>query len=191
MPPTDGELVARISGGDKQAFVCLVDRHKDRIVGYLARLTRDRHLAEDLAQEAFLKLYRYADRLDAERGVTGYLYKIATNLAHSELRRRTRRQWLKERFLLPSGNGGPPRLEQEAHLEKTELQQRVGQAVFKLPLHYRTAVIMHDLQGVSYADIAAATGASFGTVKSRIFRGRQLLKGELGPYLNGAEWSGA
>src|SRR5436305_6881709 len=85
--PSDAELMARVRKGDREAFADLVDRHKDAVVSYVARLTADRDRAEDLAQETFLRLFRAAGEYTEQGYLRAFLFRIATNLVRSEERR--------------------------------------------------------------------------------------------------------
>lgn len=180
-PPSDAELMARVREGDRDAFAELVDRHKDAVVTYLTRLTGDPDRSEDLAQESFLRLYRFAGGYSEQGYLRAYLYRIATNLVRSEERRERRL-----RLLMPF-------LAREEHAEPTahsgllrqELHREVSAAVAKLPLRYRVPLVLHEIEGWSYVEIAQEIGCREGTVKSRVHRGRQQLKQKLDPYWNG------
>ena len=178
---SDAELMARVREGDREAFADLVDRHKDAVVNYLTRLTGDRDRAEDLGQETFLRLFRSA-RDYAEQGyLRAYLYRIATNLVRSEGRREKRL-----RLLLPflPRNGEQPEAATPGLLRQ-ELHVQVSKAVASLPLRYRVPLVLHEIEGWSYVDIAQELGCREGTVKSRIHRGRLHLKARLEPYWKG------
>ncbi len=182
----DAELMAQVRSGDRDAFARLVDRHKDAVVGYLARLTGQRDRAEDLAQEAFLRLFRAADGYREQGYLRAWLFRIATNLVRSEERRERRL-----RLLLPF-LGGRQHAEPAAPsgLLRQELRRELASAVAALPLRYRVPLVLHEIEGWAYADIARELGCREGTVKSRIHRGRQHLKQKLEPYWNGgtAPW---
>jgi RNA polymerase sigma-70 factor (ECF subfamily) len=181
---SDAELMAEVRAGDRGAFTRLVERHKDLVVNYLTRLTGDRDRAEDLAQETFLRLFR-AGAASAgyhEQGfLRAYLFRIATNLVRSEERRKTR-----FRLIFPF-LGGRRHDEPAASsgLLLQELQRQVAVAVASLPLRYRVPLVLHEIEGWSYADIARELSCREGTVKSRIHRGRRHLRQKLEPYWNG------
>ena len=180
----DAALMARVGRGDRDAFTLLVDRHKDALVGYLARLTGDRDRADDLAQESFLRLFRAAPGYTERGFLRAFLFRIATNLVRSEERRERRL-----RLLLPFFG----RRERSEHEEpaapegmlRRELQSQVAAALAALPLRYRAPLVLHEIEGWSYAEIAREMSCREGTVKSRIHRGRRHLKEKLEPY-----WSG-
>lgn len=182
----DAELMAQVRSGDRDAFAGLIDRHKDAVVGYLTRLTGQRDRAEDLAQETFLRLFRAADGYREQGYLRAWLFRIATNLVRSEERRERRL-----RLLLPF-LGGRSHAEPAAPsgLLRQELHREVASAVAALPLRYRVPLVLHEIEGWAYADIARELGCREGTVKSRIHRGRQHLRRKLEPYWNGgtATW---
>lgn len=178
---SDAELMAEVRAGDRTAFARLVDRHGDAVVNYLTRLTGQRDRAEDLAQESFLRLFRSAAGYREQGLLRAYLYRIATNLVRSEERRERRL-----RLLLPF-LGGRRHDEPSAPsgLLLQELHRQVAAAVAALPLGYRAPLVLHEIEGWSYADIARELGCREGTVKSRIHRGRRRLRQTLEPYWNG------
>jgi len=184
-PPSDAELMARVREGDRDAFADLVDRHKDAVVSYLTRLTGNRDRAEDLGQETFLRLFRSAREYTEQGYLRAYLYRIATNLVRSE-ERRERRQRLVMPFFPREEHAEPAA---PSGLLRRELHREVTAAVAKLPLRYRVPLVLHEIEGWSYVDIAQEIGCREGTVKSRVHRGRQQLKAKLEPYWNGgAAW---
>jgi RNA polymerase sigma-70 factor, ECF subfamily len=178
---SDAELMAAVRMGDRQVFARLVDRHKDSVVSYLSRITGDRDRAEDLAQETFLRLFKAAGGYREQGFLRAYLFRIATNLVRSEERRDRRL-----RLLLPF-LGGRPHDEPAAPsgLLLQELHRQVALAVATLPLRFRVPLVLHEIEGWSYADIAQELRCQEGTVKSRIFRGRRQLREQLEPYWNG------
>lgn len=187
--PTDAELMARAQRGELEGFTLLVDRHKDGLVSYLARLVSSRERAEDLAQESFLRLYRSArsaGRYREEGSFRAFLYRIATNLVRSEERQRRRQRLLAP--LLAAGNGHAGEPPPEARALAAEARRQVTAALVELPLRYRVPVVLHEIEGWPYAAIARLVGCREGTVKSRIHRGRQRLRESLESYWNG--WNG-
>lgn len=186
--PSDGELMARTQAGSRDAFAQLVDRHKDLLVGYLTRLTGQKDRAEDLAQEAFLRLFTSAGAYRERGQMRAYLFRIATNLLRSEERRSAR--WRRLRGLFASSNGHMEAGEApspEKRLLATEIGGRVGSALAELPLRYRAPLVMREIEGLSYREIGTALGCREGTVKSRIHRGRLLLRDRLEPYWMGEQ----
>lgn len=179
--PSDAELMSRVRGGERDAFADLVDRHKDAVVNYLARLTGGRDRAEDLAQETFLRLWRSAGSYVEQGYLRAFLFRIATNLVRSEERREAR-----FRLLLPFlGRRDHDEPAAPSGLLLQELHREVAGAVAALPLRYRVPLVLHEIEGWSYSDIARELGCREGTVKSRIHRGRQHLRQKLQPYWQG------
>lgn len=178
--PSDDQLMARVGAGESGAFAPIVDRYKDRLVGYLARLTGDPDRAQDLAQEAFLRLFQASDRYRAEGHLGAYLFRIGTNLVRSEERRKSRWRVLEPMF----ANGGPDRAEPEAQRSVLgqELYDRLRREIARLPLDYRVPLVLFEIEEWSYREIAELVGCREGTVKSRMFRARQRLKEALTPY---------
>jgi RNA polymerase sigma-70 factor, ECF subfamily len=179
---TDSELLARSKAQDQGAFAQLVERHKDGIVNYLTRLTGCRDRAEDFAQETFIRFYQKLSRYREEGYLAAYLFRIATNLVRSEERRRRRFELLKPLFSR-NGHGADPG--PQAEILADERQQQVHRALAAIDLVYRAPLVLREIEGLSYLEIAASLELSEGTVKSRLHRGRQLLKERLAPYWNG------
>jgi len=183
--PSDAELMTRVRRGDQDAFADLVERHKDAVVSYIARLTADRDRADDLAQETFLRLFRAARDYTEQGYLRAFLFRIATNLVRSEERRAKRLRLLTP--FLPRQEHAEPAA--PAGMLRREMHRELAAAVSKLPLRYRVPLVLHEIEGWSYVDIAQEMGCREGTVKSRVHRGRLQLKAKLEPYWNGgATW---
>ncbi len=181
--PDDAELFRRARAGDHQALGDLVDRHKDALVNYLTRISGRRETAEDTAQETFLKLLQHSDRY-VERGrLLPYIYRIATNLVRSEQRRNQRWRLLHPRLLAGSERSAPPA--QHHGMERRQLGKVLTGALAQLPSRYRVPVVLRDIEGWAYSEIADVLGVRPGTVKSRLHRGRALLRDLVRPHWNG------
>ncbi len=177
---SDGELMGRVAGGDRQAFATIVERHQRSLTAYLGRLCGSGDRAEELAQESFVRLFQAAGGYRENGRLLPYLFRIGTNLLRSEERRR--RRW---RLLLPmvaNGNGHHAAPAGESALLLGELQQRVRRELMRLPLRYRVPLVLFEIEEWSHADIAALLGCRPGTVKSRIHRGRERLRQALVSY---------
>lgn len=181
-PSTDGELLRRARAADADAFADLVDRHKGLLINYLARLTGCRTRAEDLAQETFVRFYQTLDRYREQGALTAYLLRIGTNLVRSEERRA--RRW---RLLRPMLEAPVPASEQgpQGSVLASEEHRQVTRAIASLDLRYRAPLVLREIEGLAYGDIARALELSEGTVKSRLHRARALLKRKLKPYWHG------
>lgn len=168
-------------------FDAIVQEHKHRIYTYVCRLTNDDPEAEDLTQEVFIRAYQSFAAFRREAAVDTWLYRIATNLVIDRFRRRRRTpqrlEWDEEEDLLAglpaNGREGDP----ASCAQLAELQSRVRQAIATLPPKLRAAVVLHDMEGLPYEDVAAALGCPVGTVKSRLFNARAVLKRKLKNYV--------
>lgn len=180
--PTDGQLLAKARSGDTTAFADLIDRHKDAVVNYLTKLTGSRDEAEDYAQEAFLRLYERAQNYDERGYFKAYLYRIATNLVRSAQRRK--RRWRVVHSMISKNGHHEPA--QQAQVLRSEAGQRVREAVQQLPMRYRVPLVLYTVDEWPYRRIAEFLGCQEGTVKSRIHRGRNLIRKQMMPYMNGS-----
>lgn len=184
----DQELVSRAQQGDTRAFELLVLKYQQKIAGLISRYIRDPSEVMDVSQEAFLKAYRALPGFRGESAFFTWLYRIAINTVKNYLVAQGRR---------PPGDdveaevaegmeiGG--RLREldtpEAQLLTDEIARTVQQALDDLPQDLRTAIILRELEGLSYEEIAAAMGCPIGTVRSRIFRAREAIDKRLRPLL--------
>lgn len=180
---SDSDLFQLARQGNRSAFGQLVDRHKDGLVSYLIRLTGSRTQAEDTAQEAFLRLYERGHRYSEQGRLQSYLYRIATNLVRSEARRNQR--WLRLRTVFFHSNGHRTEPIQQTEMLRTELNRELNQALAKLPLRYRAPIVLSYIEDKSHREIADLLDIHEGTVKSRLHRGRALLRSELELYQMG------
>ncbi|MDQ4099165.1 MAG: sigma-70 family RNA polymerase sigma factor [Chloroflexota bacterium] len=181
--PGDEQLIAAARHGDLDAFNALVDRHQRAVFNVCLRLLRDVELAEDATQDTFLRAWAAIDRFHGDM-VRPWLLRIATNRAYDLLRARTRRPTdsldldLDERESLWRSHpapGEPP----EAFAVRTELSGALEKALAALPDDQRLAIILVDVQGYGYDEVAAITDVAVGTVKSRVSRGRARLRESL------------
>lgn len=187
---TDHELVAAASNGDEGAFAEIISRYKNPITNFLYRFLNDYEEAVDLAQETFVRVYFALERYHTDFAFSTYIYRIATNLAISEIRKRKRRTLLSLTGLFQSEESDtsefqPPdkRMLQDAGLEEDELSRTIAKAIETLPPKYRLPVVLRDVEGKSYEEIAAILELGLGTTKSRISRGRGLLKEKLKDHI--------
>lgn len=187
---SDAELMALTGEGDRPAFGVLVDRYKDPMVNYLTKITGNRSNAEEAAQDTFIKLFHAAPRYREQGQFSAYLYRIATNLVRQEERRK--RRWSLITGALTRNAKALSEDRESAHqtLLRQELGRELVTALARLPIRYRVPLVLRDVQGWSYEDIARLTDSRLGTVKSRISRGRGLLRHALEPYRNRGETHG-
>ncbi len=188
---SDHVLLEETLAGDEDAFAELVSRYRNQITSYIYRMTNDYDGAVDLAQETFLRVYRAAGRYQTTHAFSTYIYRIATNLAISELRKRKRRRLVSLTGLLTSADGGEMRdfdapddkPLQDTSLVDSEKRRVVKRAISTLPEKYRAPLVLRDVEGKSYDEIADILQTSEGTVKSRINRARNFLRDKMRNYV--------
>jgi len=187
---SDHALIEATKGGDEAAFDEIMGRYRNPITNYLYRFLNDYEEAVDLAQETFVRVYFALDRYHTEYAFSTYIYRIATNLAISEIRRRKRRKLLSLTGLFQSDEDQaveyqPPddRPLPDAQLANEERDKTIAAAIAALPEKYRVPIILRDIEGRSYDEVAEIMGLGLGTTKSRISRARALLKEKLQHYL--------
>ncbi|MBI2874771.1 MAG: RNA polymerase sigma factor [Firmicutes bacterium] len=169
---SDTVLVAAAQQGDLEAFGVLVKRHEKWVYNLAYRMLGHREDASDLAQEAFLKAYRALSRFRGASSFKTWLYRITSNLCLDALRRRTPQRQAGE--LKPTVADPSPGPHERA--EERERLAKVHAAIVSLPDHQRLCLILRDLQGLSYEEIASAAAVNVGTVKSRLNRARLALR---------------
>ncbi|HHY33881.1 MAG TPA: sigma-70 family RNA polymerase sigma factor [Firmicutes bacterium] len=194
---TEALAGVRYKENDVQAFEELVRRYDRKLYNIALRLTGNADEAKDLAQEALLRAYRGFGSFRLGTSFEKWLFRIASNLYIDRLRKQhnVRFESLDEPVLtasgqvekaLPDWSSNP-----EDVAEKNELAREIQGALQSLPLNYRLAVILYDLEGFSYEEISGILHCSIGTVRSRIHRGRRLLREKLAPYVKPAASAGA
>ncbi len=185
----DWQLVERVQRGDKRAFDLLVSKYQRKLFRLLSRLIRDQAEIEDVAQEAFIKAYRALPNFRGESAFYTWLYRIAINTAKN--------------YLVAQGRRAPTQTDAEiddaenfddAEALRTEdtpdrmllskqVAEAVNRAIERLPEELRTAIVLRELEGLTYEEIAASMNCPIGTVRSRIFRAREAVAEELRPIL--------
>lgn len=189
--PSDAELVARTLRGDDQAFGVLVGRHEDRVFNMVYRICRNHADACDITQIAFIRAHGALARFEAKANFFTWLYRIAVNAAITHKRQAAGRprlvptvadsdehQWA---ALEPAATDDP-----SSTLKRTDLSERLAAALARIEPEFRAAVILKDVEEFDYSTIAEILHVPVGTVKSRIFRGRALLREMLLEFQDGA-----
>jgi len=190
---SDLELMLRVRSGDADSFDVLLCRHRQPLISYFCRMVRDPSLAEDLAQEVFLRVYQARERYQPDARFTTWLYRIATNLALNAIRDR---RGVEAASAAQDSDGdadpavahladGRPTAEQRLILSDRE--RTIRQAVEALPENQRAAVILHKYQEVDYRQIAQILGVSESAVKSLLFRAYEALRQRLQPLIEGGQ----
>lgn len=179
---TDVEILSDVAGGDIEAYGHIVNRYKARLYNFVFRFVADRETAEDIVQETFLRAFRKRRDYRAIANFSTWLFTIAGNLAKSELRRRKR--WRLFSLHKDEDDAGGFDLPDETFRPDTVTESSIADvqihnAIRSLPANYRQVVLLRDVEGLSYQEIAEISGCPVGTVKSRVNRARLKLQQKL------------
>jgi RNA polymerase sigma-70 factor (ECF subfamily) len=174
LSPTDDELVAAAQSGDRAALDALLRRHLDLIHAVCSRLARNPADAADATQEALIAIVRGLPRFDRRAAPRTWMYRVATNACLDELRRRGRRPRLGLDDAMAERPDPAPPVDRSVTDRLT-----LDDALSRLPDEFRVAVVLRDVQGMDYAQIAEVLQIPIGTVRSRIARGRKALAADL------------
>ena len=186
---SDAQLVQRVQRGDRRAFDLLVAKYQHKVLKLVGRLISNPAEAEDVAQEAFIKAYRALKSFRGDSAFYTWLYRIAINTAKNALVSQGRRP---VDFNLDLQD--PSQYDMQARLQESdtperllltdEIRRTVQDAMRELPEDLRTAIMLRELEGLSYEEIAEAMDCPVGTVRSRIFRAREAIDKKLQPLLD-------
>ena len=197
---SDSMLVERAVAGDQRAFELLVIKYQRRIQRLIGRMVRDVDLVEDIAQETFIRAYRALHQFRGDAQFYTWLYRIAVNTAKKALMDLKRDPTVSEAAWRGSDDedetsrpGNEPIADEtpESELAAKEIAVMVNAAMAALPPDLREAVILREIEGLSYEEIAAAMNCPIGTVRSRIFRAREAVSARIRPLLenqSGKRW---
>ena len=179
----DTTIIRRIQGGDVDAYSVLVHKYHRNLLAFIFRIVRDAHLAEDIVQEVFLKVYKQLPGFDPDQGTPfpAWLYIAARNQCISELRKQDRAEFMPAELLQRIAAEGE---NAEAALISREEREALAASVTELPEPFRTTILM-SLHGASLDDIARRCGVPQATVKSRLFRARERIKFLLKEHFGG------
>jgi len=174
----DGQLIGRVCQGDLDALGQLFEQYHHQVFRTALAVTRNRETAEDILQEVFIKLFRYAERIDTTLSLGPWLYRVTVNLCYTYLSRQKR--WLTaledviENIVAPPSRACP-----ERKTEQSELQATIQQAIDLLSPNQKIVIVLHYLADLSLKEIASILQVPEGTVKSRLYYGRENLRRKL------------
>ena len=188
---TDEELVSAHLQGRPAAFHRLYDRYRDRLIHFITRKTGDPDRAQDLVQEAFIRVTRHLHRFDTSKKFSTWVYTIAGNLSKNELRNRSRSPLVLFQRLTNNWDDDHRPLQFEDYSTKPDdlcrkryLRRLVEDTVQTLPEHHQLVFRLRELEGKSYEEISDITGVNLGTVKSRLNQARNSFAQRIEPFLN-------
>ena len=174
----DWELIRRSKAGDTEAFGELVTKYRSKIFNLVYSMVRDEQDAWDLAQEAFVKAWQAIDRFEGRSSFYSWLYSLTMNVTIDFLRLRRRREEVELNDAIPSSLPGPG-----VDCQHAEIQAHLNAALAKLSPEHRAVIVLKEIEGLRYHEIAKVLHLSVGTVMSRLFYARKHLQILLKPYL--------
>jgi RNA polymerase sigma-70 factor (ECF subfamily) len=187
---SDEDVMERCAMGSEAAFRALVHRYRTRIMNLVCRFINDRDRAEEISQEVFLRVFRNRERYRKSGKFSTWIFTIAVNLTKNEIRSRVRHRGTFSLDAMDEDSGGQgvtfPDLKPlpDDDLNAHEIGRKVAEALRKIPARYREAVVLRDVEGLSYEEVGQILRIPGGTVRSRINRARLMLKERLKPYLS-------
>ncbi len=176
----DTAFIRKCLSGQVEAYGTLVDRYSARIVNLAFAMLGDRHEAEDVAQEAFVRAYRGLGKFQGKAKFSSWLYQIALNLCKDRLKAKSRHARTADDRQLASMDGDPRDQAPRVVIE-IELSEKMREAINGLPYLYRESFVLRHLQGLDYEDVAAITRVPADTVRVRAYRAREMLRQTLSP----------
>lgn len=176
---TDQDIIERIRGGETRLYALILERHKERAMTLAVRLVGDREEAEELIQDAFVRAYRNLDQFRGDAKFETWFYRILYNLCMTRVTRRKPRaesldaqeESMRERMLVD-----PDDMSVVERMENEELRDIIGSELQTLPERYKAAMTFFYIQEMGYDEISEVLGMPVGTVKTYLFRGRNILK---------------
>lgn len=181
---TDRQLVDKVLSGNRNAFDMLVLRHQHKVYSLVSRFVSDSAEVEDICQEAFIKAYRALSSFRGDSAFYTWLYRIAINTAKNHVLSRKRRPLtsdvqLEDAEISETGSALSDIADPESNLVTQKLKKAIFDAIEELPDDLRTAFTLREFSGLSYEDITLVMGCPVGTVRSRIFRAREMIDGKI------------
>ena len=179
----DSALITKCLDGNAEAYGQLVDKYSARIINLAYAMLGDRHQAEDIAQDAFVRAFKGLPRFERKAKFSSWLYQIALNLCKDQLKAKSRhaRPTDDERLAAIDGN---PQEQAPRVIIQDELSGKMRDAINKLPVLYRESFVLRHLQGLEYEDVAMITGVPADTVRVRAYRAREMLRESLAPNVD-------
>jgi len=181
----DKILIEKFLSGDEAGFEMLVKKYQNRVVNIVYSLIGYAQHAEDIAQEVFIKVYKQLPCFRKEAKFYTWLYRITVNTTYNYVK--------KENKYIPVENVKREQALSKSSLEQVESQERrqiINKAIENLPFQFRSVLVLKDIEGLSYKEIAKTLGCRLGTVESRLFRARDMLKKILFPIIKGEKKDG-
>lgn len=183
---SDEILVTLFQQGDEGAFRVLVERYQEKIRNLIYSIFNEPELVDDLAQEVFIKAYEGLANFRFQSSLYTWLYRIAVNRSRDEMRKRKLRKWLSLHTMMESGD---TEFQQKMTTQpvSSDTEEIVSKGLQQLPEKFRIAVILKDIEGLSYEEMAEVMQCEIGTVKSRLSRARSMLRKVVKPLLEEAQ----
>jgi RNA polymerase sigma-70 factor (ECF subfamily) len=187
---SDEDIMERCAMGSEGAFRILVQRYRARIMNLVSRFINDRDRAEEIAQEVFLRVFRNRERYRKSGKFSTWIFTIAVNLTKNEIRSRVRHRGTFSLDAMEEESGGQgvsfpdSRPLPDEDLSSVEIGEKVADALRKIPPRYREAVMLRDVEGLSYEEVGQILRIPGGTVRSRINRARLMLKERLKSHIS-------
>lgn len=185
---TDKEIIERVKGGEKEAYDLLVLKYQQRVINLISRFVKNHSDALDVSQETFIKAYRALPNFRGESAFYTWLYRIAVNTAKNHLTVQSRKITKSDYDVadIEQIEGSMSLTEQttpESLLVKDELQETILKTIENLPEDLKSAIMLREIEGLSYEGIAEVMECPVGTVRSRIFRAREMIDSKIKPLL--------
>jgi RNA polymerase sigma-70 factor (ECF subfamily) len=179
----ESEIVKRARDGDEKAFEFIVKKYQNRVANLIFKIIGDSSIVEDLTQEVFLRVIESLREYKFGSALYTWIYRITVNICIDEIRKRQRsRAYSLSDVLSQNPRVEPSYSPVEKTVEQRELRELIEKAISKLPVEYKTVIILREFEDLPYEEIAKILKISVGTVKSRIFRARKLLAEHLKEY---------